>query len=152
MSHFTALAREAEQGFLDSQEAPSTAVGAGALQYHNALVGQIRRYATSCTDLTAAMVSHTQAHNITRIVLASPDTGAPDDAVADSMRQSDEINELRGSNDEMRSTIAQLRTKNAEVRTENIFFFCVCVCVYINTNDFPLVDWTTSILSLSLSL
>lgn len=125
LDHFIAIVTEIEELFMEGVMA-----GANNLQTQqrqSMLVEQVKQWSRHCADLTAAMVNHTKASNISNSNIDgagsavegsadSSNSGNIDNALIESSQAaSREIDELKLNNDDLRQTIAQLRSKNAEV-------------------------------------
>jgi len=112
--HFTAMVMDAERMFMDSV---SAGANLQAQQKQVVLIEQVKQWSKNCTDLTAAMIKHSHASDLS-CETGTVAAGNVDDVVGNVIRQTAEIDELKLNNNDLRQTIAQLRSKNAEVSCE----------------------------------
>lgn len=112
--HLLSMVKEAEEQFLSSLGDGSGANAGPSLQKHQVLVDSIKQWSKHNSDLTAAMINHTSSSNIAP-AFSTRDDIAVDDGVVSSMKHVEELADVKASNEELRATIAQLRSKNAEL-------------------------------------
>ena len=117
MDVLTSLLVELENYYIQHMNSPPNAV---VQQQQSAMLDNIKKWCMNNAELTAALINHTNS--------ATPSLAPASSATFASLasfhsplhteENVDEVNELKAANEDLRHTIAQLRSKNAEVRNQ----------------------------------
>ena len=123
----TSLLVEVENYYVQHMNTPASVQ---VQQQQNAMLDNIKKWCMNNVELTAALINHTNS-NTPSLAPVTSDTMASLAAFHSPVHTEetiDEMNELKTANEDLRHTIAQLRSKNAEVSIHNIH---VCIYKYI---------------------